>query len=803
MFRNYLKTSLRNLKKYYETSIINILGLAVGMAAFILLYEYAKTEWSYEDFHENSNRIYRITTDFYNGKEYLLTDCETIEPVGPYLKDQSPDIKDFVRFYHNGNVVVDVDNKKFGEPFLYLADGSMFDVFGYELKSGDPKRALHGKNKVVISEKLAEKYFGTHDVLGRSLQIKTEFSSEFFEYEVTGILKNIPLNTHLKFDMLISHETVQSFGITDEWDGGNNTYTYLLLEDNFDLKRIESQISKMLETHKNNLTNRGFRIEPIADIHLYSKKTFEPEANGDARTVKLLFGVALLLLLISWINYVNITTARSITRAKEVGVRKVTGSERPQLVFQFLTETMITSLLAFFLALVIALFAMPWFRELSGQDGMQDIFPGVLHMPWLLLLPLTITLMAGTYPAFVLSRFEPLLILKGKFNSSSSGIFLRKFLSVAQFSAVILLTICTLTVYYQLNHLKNKDLGVDIEKILYMDITSIYEEGLKIDEKLSGFKAEIEALPNISSCAWSGAVPGSSSHDISTTSRILRPGKEFKDGSSNYYHYDVSEDFFDLMGAESVAGSIKTIKNTDQVIFNEEAIKALGFLNADEAIGSKVYWGSAENIHTISGVVKNFHQFSPKSPFVPMAFYPSRDPEYFVIKMGSVDHASAISSLEKVWEKHFSDKLFNYQFIDDQYDKQYRADERLGKVALTFTILTIFIAVLGLYGLVSFHIAQKMKEISIRKILGAPIFSLYTMLTKDVVVLILISGLLAIPSGYVLISDWLEGFASAIALNADVFILPVLIILFVSLLTIGIQTTKAILANPTDTLQNE
>ncbi|MEM7551255.1 MAG: ABC transporter permease [Bacteroidota bacterium] len=803
MFKNYLKTSLRNLKKYKQTSIINILGLAVGMAAFILLYEYSRTEWSYEDFHTKSDRIYRITTDYYNGKEFVETDCETFEPIGPYLKDQSPDVKDFVRFYHNGNVIIDAANRKFDEPFLYIVDGNVFDVFGYELKSGNPNEALYGKNKVVISEKLAEKYFGEQNALGKDIKIKTEFSSEFFVYEVTGVLKNVPSNTHLKFDILISHETLLNFDITDEWGFGNNTYTYLFLEENFDLNRLESQIDEMVKTHKKHLGDDQFGIEPIDEIHLYSKKSFEPEANGDAKTVKLLFGVALLLLFISWVNYVNITTARSITRAKEVGVRKVTGSNKSQLIVQFLTETMITSTLAFVLSLLIASLAMPSFRELSGQYAMRDIFQGLVSMPWLLLFPLIITLTAGIYPAFVLSRFEPILILKGKFNSSNSGILLRKFLSVAQFSAVILLTICTVTVYYQLNHLKNKDLGVSIEKIVYLDATSIYEDDLKIKEKLTGIKAELEALPEIISFAWSGGVPGASEHDISTSNGILREGRDRKDGSANYYHYDVSEGFFDLMGAEAVSGSITPIVGTDQIIFNEEAIKVLGFKDNEEAVGSKVFWGSTDNKFTISGVVKNFHQFSPKAPIVPMVFYPSREPDYLLVKLAMNDPASSINSIRKVWEKHFPNKLFKYQFIDDQYDRQYRAEERLGKVALMFTVLTVFIAALGLYGLVSFHVAQKMKEVGIRKVLGAPLISLYTLLTKDVVLLVLIAGFLAIPSGYLLVDDWLNSFASAINLNVGIFILPMLIILFVSLLTVAYQTTKAILANPTETLKNE
>lgn len=799
MFRNYLTIAYRTLLKNKVFSLINILGLAIGMGACLLIIHYVRFELSYENFHENADNIYRVTIDLYNGSEYEETDCETYGPLGPMLKNRMPEVVGFVRMYHYGNQEAKVGEKKFFEERIYFADSSAFTVFSYDVLSGNPETALTSPFQTVITASTAKKYFGHTDVIGETIKIANS------SYQVSVVIADIPPNTHLKYDFLLSHTSINKM-----WDwyekyewSGNNEYTYLLMAPGKDLASFNEKLTQLSIDLKDKIGDERFVAEPINDIHLYSHKTFEPEVNGNAEVVYFLLIIAVFIITIAWVNYINISTARAVERAREVGIRKVMGSGRSQLIAQFLLESVIISLLAAGMALTFLQISLPVFRDISGQPLPLNIITD--HVFWYLLLGLVGmgTLLSGLYPAFVLSSFQPTVVLKGKLRTSSHGHWLRKGLVVFQFATTVIFIACTGTVFLQISHLRDQDLGMDIHQTLALHAPSLDVPDSVYQEKIKSLKYELLRHAEVQNVSLSESLPGLSLHELSTRSGIKRVGQDELEGTYNYYIISIDADFIPTMNMQLIKGRNFEggMPNQHQVIVNEEAARLLGFANAEEAVASQITGGGEPA--TIIGVIKNYHQRSPKEKHLPMIFPYSASGSYLTLRLNTQQIRETIVSIEATWQNVFPNSVFHYFFLDEKYDQQYRADTQFGQVVAIFSTLAIFIACLGLFGLSSFTILQRTKEIGIRKVLGASVGQIVQLLSQDFIRLVLLASVVALPIAYFAMKEWLAGYATRISLSWWLFAIPLVVVLLIALLTVSFQTLKAAMANPAKSLRYE
>ena len=802
MFKNHLRVAYRNLQKNKVFSYINILGLAIGMAAFLFIVQYVRFERSYEDFHVNSGNTLRLLAEFYKGSEYVMTDCETYAPLGPFLKEKMPEVVDFVRLYGiDGLINVRAGSKNFLESGLYWADPSVFDVFTHPVVQGDAKKALVAPFEVVLTESMAKKYFGHSNVIDESIEIDKNL------FRIKAVIADVPANTHLKFSFLLSRlsfKTVKPWYPDDKWHN-NNEYTYVLTLPGTDLQAFNEKLKTLSATElKSVIPDERIIAEPIKNIHLYSDNPYDPEPGGSAQSVYYLTLIALFIIAIAWVNYVNLSTARALERAREVGIRKVMGSVKLQLVIQFLTESLIINIISGILALFLYQTTFPFFRDLSGQ-----LLPYVIDdlFFWILLLAMigVGSLLSGLYPAFVLASFNPAAVLKGKLHSSSHGQLLRKGLVIFQFSATVVLIVAMCTVYLQVKFLRGQNLGMDIEQTIVLT-------GKQLDRRDSIFQRTSEALkneltkdPSIKTVARSEAVPGLL-QELSTTS-FKRLGEPENNKGYLYYFFRVDAEYVKALNMTFIAGRnfIAGALNEDQVIINEEAVRMLGFSSADEAVGSKITFNTRGDAvgSTIIGVLKNFYYRSPKEEHLPMLFYYGEPADYFTLQVKTDDMKATVSSVASAWRKIYPDAVFEYYFLDEKYDQQYRADTQFGKVMAAFSGLIIFIACLGLFGLSSYTITQRAKEIGIRKVLGASVSEIVHLLSLNFAKTVLIAALIALPVAYFLMEQWLSNYFVRISLNAWIFVFAVAVILLLATVTVSFQTIKSAVANPVDSLKQE
>lgn len=800
MLKNYLKISIRSLLKNRGYSAINILGLAIGLTAFLLIFNYVRYERSYESFHEKADNIYRVTTDLYRGAEYDVTDCETHAPLGPLLKESMPEVLDYVRMFGaDGIQEIKAGGENFLEEGIYFSDPSIFNVFSIDVVEGNAKSALSSPYKAVIDVALARKYFGSNNVVGQSLKVNN------IEFHITAVMANQPANTHLKYRMLLSHSTypiISDWYKEDSWNG-NNEYTYLLMEPNTDLLRFNQKLTALSLSLADKIDQARFVGEPIKEIHLYSNKTFEPEANGNARSVYFLALIAIFIVIIAWVNYINLATARALERAREVGIRKIMGSARSQLIFQFLSESFIVNLISAAFALLFLYFSLPFFRDLTGKPlSLNFLTFDTFWYQFIYLLGFG-TLLSGFYPALVLSSFDPVSILKGKFRSSSHGQRLRQGLVVFQFCSTVILLICVLTVYFQIKHLQTFDLGMNIDQTVAVRAPNLSRTDSISQSTYSSLKTELLRVPHVKYVAASEGLPGLSLHELNTTS-FSRLGQNESEGQYEYYWFPVDEDFIPTLNMTMAAGrNFEKGINDDQVIINEEAAVKLGFSNPQEAVGTKISfqtrWPGEPS--TIIGVVQNFYLRSPKEAHLPVLFMHDMDASYFTIRLDNTNMQEAISSIEATWEKILPNSTFHYFFLDERFNQQYQADTRFGKVMGTFSGLAMIIACLGLFGLSSYIIVQRTKEIGIRKVLGASVIEIVQLLSRDFVRVIIIASLIALPIAWYAMEQWLSNYAIRIDLNVWIFILPMIAMLLIALFTASLQTIKVAQTNPVDTLK--
>ncbi|MEK6477955.1 ABC transporter permease [Catalinimonas sp. 4WD22] len=802
MFWENFTIAYRNLLKHKFYSIINLLGLALGTAACLMILHYVHYETSYEDFHKKSEHIYRLTLDGYKEGVLLVQDAEMYPLAGPELKEQMPEVVDFVRLHDENQIVVGHEENRQRETRLYFTDPSFFSIFSVDVLQGDPSSALDDPFEIVVTASKARQYFGTTDVVGKSLDLYG-MGYEVKNAKITAVIKDLPTNTHLKVDFLLSFISLQDEALNYQlsWNG-NNEFTYLLMAPEFDKKAFEAKLDKFTQDMEDQIGEEKFVIQAIRDIHLHSHKTYEPDVNGDAKTVSFLSVIAVFILIIAWVNYINLATARSVERAKEVGIKKAMGCTRAQLVKQFLFESLLTNTAAMLLAVLMVYLSFSAFRQLSGQPLVFRLFSDPSF--GLLLIGLVIfgTILSGLYPSFVLSSFRPTSVLKGKLISSSHGRWLRQGLVIFQFLASVVLMIGTFTVYLQLNFMRDQELGLDIEQLMVVELPLDLRYDPQIASKLSSLQEEWKRLADVEIVAGAKAMPGSGYNLLNSSSGINLEGDEVRDISTTYYHYGIDARYLQSLNTNMLAGQPfrKGTDNSHKIIINEEAASILGFENPEQAIGEKLTFDS---ISTIIGVVENYHFHSLKDPITPFIHWYSELNPYQYIRLNTKNVQSSIKQLEATFEGIFPNSTFSYSFLDETYNRQYLAEIRFGKVFSLFAGLAIAVACLGLLGLSSYTSIQRTKEIGIRKALGASVGNILFLLSKSYFRLILIALIIAIPIANYLMSEWLLQFAYRIGISWWLFVLPGFAIICIALLAISGQTLKSARANPVKALRYE
>lgn len=792
----FAKTAWRSIWKNKFYTGINLLGLAAATLAFLLLVNYVQFERSYERFHKNADHIYRVTLDLYNGNTFLTADCETYPPLGPTMKAQYPEVEDFVRMQDMGSMEIKGPDKTIRTTAAYAADPTVFTVFSYRLLKGDIHTALADPGSVVIAAKTAKAMFGSTDVIGKSVII------DGGPMAISGVLEDIPANTHLRFDLLFSFSLLKKMGYdVDSWSGNNN-YTYLQMKPNTNLAAFNE---KLVAFSKTRLKSELLVAQPVKDIHLYSHKGFEPDVNGDATVVRYLLIIAFLVVLIGAANYINLTTARSAGKTQEAGLRKILGASRLSLTRQFFAESLLLNILAMGLALVLAAILQTQYASLVGQPAAEVLFHTSTFWTTCALLFVLNCLLSGVYPALILSAVKTVSATTRQFTGSLKGNMVRKVLVVAQFTIALVVLSASIIIYQQLYFVKHRQLGMNIDQVLVFRGPELTGKDSTLSSKGQLFKQQLLQVKGVQQVAMTGCLPGISLSSLNTQTDVKRLGTTENTGF-NYYLYGIDENFIPVMNMQLAAGeNYKTGSQTNQLLINEEACRTLGFASPADAIGQQlsVYSGPVKT-GTIAGVIKNYHQQSLKEAQIPIVHWYSRDPRrYISVKLHSDNLHETMASLEQTWHTAFPDHVLEYFFMDDMFNQQYKGDAQFGRIINLFSLFTLFITCLGLLGLTAFSIARRSREISIRKVLGASAQSIITLLSKDFLLLVLIAAVIAIPVCWWAMHQWLQSFSYRISISGWIFVLTAVAALIIALFTIGLQAAKAALANPAKYLKSE
>jgi putative ABC transport system permease protein len=804
MLKNYLTIAFRNFKHNKLNTFINVTGLALGISVFFLIIQYVSFELSYDSFNRNADRIYRIRNDrIYSDKHDKSAGCPPA--LAPTLKKEFPEVEESARLRGTDVTLIDHD-KKFSEYVekTYYADASFLKIFTLPLLKGSGLSALEDPYNVIISETTSHKYFGEDNPLNKEISLVNEYGNH--NYKIAGVFKDIPPNSHFKINMLISYKTLITQNERAEYYWGWNAFnTYILLKRNANAKELEAKLPAMVEKYKNYESSykRQYLLQPLKDIHLYSHLRFEPEVNGSAETVKFLSIIALFVLILAWVNYVNLSTSRSMTRAKEVGVRKVLGSNRLQLIKQFLTESFLLNIIALILAVVIDEIALPYFNRLTGKP----LSISLLQSDGVMLVAIfTIgVFLSGIYPAFVMASFNPLMIFKTKSGRISNKIDLRKGLVIFQFAVSIILIVSTIVVYEQLSFMRNKDLGVNIDQTLILNAPIGKEDSYS---SVTNFKEALLVIPGVKNVSASASVPGKDYSNAS--SGVRKYGSNPEDGTQGFF-IDVDENYFQLYKVPLDAGRYFTRESrfNNEIILNEEAVKVYGFKSPEDAVNNKlIFDGFDGQSIKIVGVTKDYHQESPKSILLPVVFNPINASDlyltrYFSLKIDRNNIKQTLAQIRNKWEEIFPDQPFEYNFLDEIFNSQYKSDQQFGEVFGLFTFLAIIISCLGLFGLAAYTNLQRTKEIGIRKVVGASFQNILVMLIKDFTKWVLMANIIAWPVAYYFMSKWLQDFAYRINISWWMFVLSGGIALTIALATISFQALKAATANPVESLRYE
>jgi putative ABC transport system permease protein len=804
MFKNYFKTAWRNIRKNKLFSFINILGLSVGIATCFIIMLYVQDELSYDKFNVNANNIARIVfhANLNGGK---IDESFVMPPVAATMKKDFPEVQDATRIAGFGTPKIVYNNTTFKDDKFALVDPNFFSIFTLPMMEGNAATALAQPDGIVLTQETAEKYFGKSEAIGKVIEINTDSNRV---YKVTGVIKNIPANSHFHFDAfgsLLSWRDATS----DTWLGGNY-HTYLLLKPGTDLKKVEARFPVMVAKYmgpqiqqqmglslKEFITkgnSLGFALQPLKDIHLNSNTTTEFEPGGNATYVYIFGGVAIFMLIVACINFINLSTAGASKRAKEVGVRKVAGSGKLQLISQFLSESLLITFFALLVAFVLVQLALPAFNNIAGKHLSFDVRPGLAFIG----LGLLVGVVAGIYPAFYLSSFKPIAVLKGKLTGNHKSFGLRSSLVVFQFFISVALIIATIVVYQQMKYIQNKDLGYNKEQIIMLPNSYALGKNEQV------FKQQMLQDPRI----------------INATASYYRPA-----GPTNYNNalaypqgndhlivngveYNVDENYIPTLGMKMVSGrnfSKSFATDSTGIILNETAAHALGW-NDMSAVGKTIIRqnsnrGANVPFHVI-GVVKNFNFKSLHEAISPL--YMSLNPEGgLIFKIKTTDVAGLLATMKKNWDAYNTGEPFTYNFLDDLFNKTYSAEQKTGTILNIFSVLIILVACLGLFGLVTYTAEQRTKEIGIRKVLGASVSQVTQMLSKEFLKLVLVASLFAFPVAWWAMHQWLQSFAYRVNISWWIFFVAGFVALFIALITVSFQAIKAAIANPVKSLRTE
>jgi len=808
MITNYLKIAFRNLMKYKFISFINLFGLTVGLSCCLLILTYIIHELSYDKYHKNADRTYRFTRQFNSPDGKVWLHLGTISPpFGPRLENDFPEIERMTRLLQFGPTPMRFEDKIFNETDVFVADEKLFDVFNVEVTKGNPKKALSDMFSVMLSEEKAKKYFGNEDPMNKSVRIFNQY-----DLKVTGVYKSFPSNSHLHPGMMISFPTLRDSSMYGEqqlqtnW-GNNSFFTYVLLPANYDPKKIESRLPAFLD--KNMPTNpqatqkpsafTALFLQKLTDIHLRSHLDYEAEENGDIKRVYIFSAIALFILLIACINYMNLSTARSALRAREIGIRKVAGAQRKEIIAQFLSESVFIAFIAMAIAVLLTWTALPWLNKLSGLKMEMSLLNKWQLIVPVLAAPFLIGIFSGLYPAVFMSSFKPVRVLKGVFKVSN-GFSFRQVLVVTQFSISIILIICTAIVFQQLSYIQKRSLGFDREHI----VTVPYNNSLS--PQYEAFRTELLRNAAIKDVGRSSRIPTGRLLDANNAQipvgDSLQPVKaEIKMVSADY-------DFISTYRIKMKAGrnfSREFGTDTSSFIINESAVAGIGWKSAEDAIGKPFYYGGVRG--KIIGVMADFHFESLHDTIAPIVlFMPTPQNSFFgrlSVKVAGKDIPGALAQLEKTWRKFLPEAPYDYTFLDENFDNLYKAEQVQGTLFTVFSCIAIFIACLGLFGLSAFTITQRIREIGIRKVLGASVPGIVQMISKDFMKLVAISALLAFPVAWYAMDTWLQDFAYRTNIQWWVFPTALIIAGCIALITISFQAIKAATANPVKSLRSE
>jgi len=807
MIKNYIKTAIRSLSKNKGFTAINVLGLALGLASCLLIIFYVFDELSYDRYNTKADRIYRINEDIKfggNSNSYAVTPA----PIAAALKNDFPEVEQVVRFRSRGELQVKKGNQDIQENMVVYADPNIFKVFTLPMIDGDPATALNETHSIVITEKTAQKYFNRTNVVGQILTI-----NDTALYKITGVIKNIPKQSHFDYDFFISMASTWQ-GKDDSWFSSNFN-TYVLLRPDADFNRFQAKIPAFFQRQAGpqlqsvlHLTFAKFEqggnyfhinFIPVKKIHLYSNREAELGMNGNIEFIYMFSAIAIFILLIACVNFMNLSTARSANRAREVGVRKVLGSPRKYLIAQFLTESIIVTLAGAIIAFFGAWALLPMFNQMSGKELI--ITPQIIAwvIPLILLLVVVIGALAGSYPALFLSGFKPIEVLKGKLASGFKGGMLRNFLVVFQFSISIFLIIGTLVIYNQLKYIQRKDLGYNRNQVFTVWDVNVLGNNAK------AFKQEIKQITGVQGATITGALPNTGYWN---SSAFFKGPIADQKSSVLSQAWVVDEDYITTLGMKMQSGrnfSKDMLTDSTAVIINESAEKKLGFKNP---INQLIYYPQDNKAmvlrpYHIVGVMKDFNFQSLRSNISPLVLFMGNDEGGISIRANANNIPALLSQIKSKWAAFAPNQQFNYSFMDQDFDSTYRTEQRTGTIFVTFTALAIIIACLGLFGLAAYAAEQRTKEIGIRKVLGASMSTIVQMLSKDFIRLVIIAIVIAAPFAWWAMNKWLQDFAYRIHIQWWIVAIAGFAAILVAFITISFQAIKAALTNPVKSLRSE
>ena len=801
MLKNYLKTAWRNIRRNKLFSAINILGLSIGIATCFIIMLYVQDELSYDRFNEKADRIYRIAfkANIDGGK---IFEGNVMPPVAAALKNDYPEVEEATRISLNGDTKITYNNKTFKESKLAIVDSNFFSVFTLPFIEGDPQTALMEPHNIVLTKDMAQKYFNREEPIGKLLKIDNE------SFQVTGVIENIPANSHFHFDFFAPLSDLP-YARDPTWMA-SGMFTYIVLKKGYDYKKLEAKFPGMVEKYMGPQVEQafgvslaqfrtkgnelGFVLQPLTSIHLYSNTNFELEPGGNASYVYIFGVIAIFMLIVACINFINLSTASASKRAKEVGVRKVAGSGKLQLVSQFLSESVLITLFALVIGLVLIQVALPTFNNISGKHLSFSIGPVIAFVA----LGLFIGIIAGIYPAFYLSSFKPIAVLKGRLTANNNSFGLRSSLVVFQFFISVALIISTIVVYQQMKFIQNKKLGYDKEQILTLPNSYALGKNEQV------YKQQMLKDPRIVNATASGYKPAGPTND--NNALVYPQGHDNKMMKTVDYHID--EQYIPTLGMQMAAGrnfSSALATDSSGMIINESAARAFGW-NNNTALDKTIVWvnstkGDKFPFHVI-GVVKDFHFKSLHEPITPLLM--TLQPEGgLIFKIRTTDVAGLLATMKKQWDAFNTDEPFTYAFLDDLYNKTYSAEQKTGIILNIFSVLIIFVACLGLFGLATYTAEQRTKEIGIRKVLGASVAQVTQMLSKEFLKLVLIASLIAFPVAWWAMNKWLQSFAYRIDISWWIFLVAGSAAILIALVIVSFQAIKAAIANPVRSLRTE